>query len=150
MAKIELIHVPYKGCAPALADGLAGEVPLIFNTVPNVMPHARTGRLRALAVTSGKRFPLEPDLPAVSEAGLEGYDVDQWFAVLGPSGIPQPIVETLNREIVRVVTAPALREKLVAQYFVPAPSTPQELDRIVRQDIERWSKLIKAVGIRVD
>jgi tripartite-type tricarboxylate transporter receptor subunit TctC len=150
MAKIELIHVPYKGCAPALADGLAGQVPLIFNTVPNVMPHARAGRLRALAVTSGKRFPLEPDLPAVSEAGLKGYDVDQWFAVLGPSGIPQPIVQTLNREIVRIVSAPALREKLVAQYFVPAPSTPQELEKIVRQDIERWAKLIREVGIRVD
>ena len=106
--------------------------------------------LRALAVTSGKRFPLESDLPAVSEAGLKGYDVDQWFAVLGPSGIPQPIVQTLNREIVRIVSAPALREKLVAQYFVPAPSTPQELDKIVRQDIERWAKLIREVGIRVD
>ena len=150
MAKIELIHVPYKGCAPALADGLAGEVGVIFNTVPNVMPHARAGRLRALAVTSGKRFPLEPDLATVAEAGLKGYDVDQWFAVLGPSGIPQPIVETLNREIVRIVAAPALREKLVAQYFVPAPSTPQEMARVVREDIERWAKLINEVGIRVD
>jgi tripartite-type tricarboxylate transporter receptor subunit TctC len=150
MAKIELIHVPYKGCAPALADGLAGQVPVIFNTVPNVMPHARAGRLRALAVTSGKRFPLEPDLPAVSEAGLPGYDVDQWFAVLGPAGIPQPVIETLNREIVRIVTAPALREKLVAQYFVPAPSSAQELAVIVREDIARWAKLIKQVGIRVD
>jgi tripartite-type tricarboxylate transporter receptor subunit TctC len=150
LAKIELIHVPYKGCAPALADGLAGQVPLIFNTVPNVLPHARAGRLRALAVTSGKRFALEPDLPTVAEAGLAGYDVDQWFAVLGPSGIPQPVVDTLNREIVRIVAAPALREKLMAQYFVPAPSTPEEMTAILRADIERWSKLIKQVGIRVD
>jgi tripartite-type tricarboxylate transporter receptor subunit TctC len=122
MARIDLIHVPYKGCAPALADGLTGQVPVIFNTVPNVMPHAQAGRLRALAVTSAKRFALEPDLPTVAEAGLEGYDVDQWFAVLGPSGIPQPIVATLNREIVRIVAAPGLRSKLMAQYFVPAPS----------------------------
>ncbi|MPZ42651.1 MAG: tripartite tricarboxylate transporter substrate binding protein [Betaproteobacteria bacterium] len=150
LAKIELIHVPYKGCAPALADGLAGQVPVIFNTVPNVLPHARAGRLRALAVTSGKRFALEPDLHTVAEAGLEGYDVDQWFAVLGPSGIPQPIVATLNREIVRIVAAPALREKLIAQYFVPAPSTPEQMTTIVRQDIARWAKLIKQVGIRVD
>jgi tripartite-type tricarboxylate transporter receptor subunit TctC len=150
MAKIELIHVPYKGCAPALADGLAGQVPVIFNTVPNVLPHAQAGRLRALAVTSAKRFALEPDLPTVAEAGLEGYDVDQWFAVLGPSGIPQPIVAALNREIVRIVAAPGLAGKLKAQYFVPAPSTPEEMAAIVRQDIERWSKLIKQVGIRVD
>ena len=150
LAKIELIHVPYKGCAPALADGLAGQVPIIFNTVPNVLPHARARRLRALAVTSGKRFALEPDLPTVAEAGLKGYDVDQWFAVLGPSGIPQAVVDTLNREIVRIVTAPALREKLMAQYFVPAPSTPEEMARILRQDIDRWAKLIKQVGIRVD
>ncbi|MGH8666380.1 MAG: tripartite tricarboxylate transporter substrate-binding protein, partial [Burkholderiales bacterium] len=123
---------------------------VIFNTVPNVLPHARAGRLRALAVTSGKRFALEPDLPTVAEAGLEGYDVDQWFAVLGPSGIAQPIVATLNREIVRIVAAPALREKLIAQYFVPAPSTPEHMATIVREDIGRWAKLIKQVGIRVD
>ena len=150
MAKIELVHVPYKGCAPALADGLSGQVPIIFNTVPNVMPHARAGRLRALAVTSGRRFPLEPDLPTVAEAGLKGYDVDQWFAVLGPDGIPEAVVEKLNREIVRIVGAPALREKLVAQHFVPMPSTSAQLAMIVKEDIARWSKLIKQVGIRVD
>ena len=150
VAKIELIHVPYKGCAPALADGLAGHVPIVFNTVPNVMPHARAGRLRALAVTSGRRFPLEPDLPTVAEAGLKGYDVDQWFAVLGPHGMPRPVIETLNREIVRIVSAQAVREKLVAQYFVPAPSSAEEMDRIVRADIARWAKLIKEVGIRID
>jgi tripartite-type tricarboxylate transporter receptor subunit TctC len=150
MAQISLIHVPYKGCAPALADALAGQVPVIFNTVPNVMPHARAERLRVLAVTSGKRFPLEPELPTVAEAGLQGYDVDQWFAVLGPAGIPAPIVETLNSEIVRIVSMPALREKLVSQFFVPAPSTAQELAAIIRNDIARWSRLIKQVGVRVD
>jgi tripartite-type tricarboxylate transporter receptor subunit TctC len=150
MAKIELIHVPYKGCAPALADGLSGQVPVIFNTVPNVMPHARAGRLRALAVTSGKRFPLEPDLPAVSEAGLKGYDVDQWFAVLGPAGIPEATVEKLNREIVRIIAAPALKEKLVAQHFVPAPSSAAQLANVLKNDVARWSKLIRQVGIRVD
>ena len=150
LANIELIHVPYKGCAPALVDGLSGQVPVVFNTVPNVLPHARAGRLRALAVTSGKRFALEPDLPTVAEAGLKGYDVDQWFAVLGPSGIAKPVVETLNREIVRIVAAPALREKLMAQYFVPAPSTSEEMATILAQDIERWGKLIRQLGIRVD
>jgi len=150
MAKIDLIHVPYKGCAPALMDGLAGQVPVIFNTVPNVMPHARAGRLRALAVTSGRRFALEPDLPAVAEAGLKGYDVDQWFAVLGPAGVPDPVVDRLNREIVRIIGAPALRDKLVSQHFVPAPSNPRELSAIVRDDVARWAKLIQQVGIRVD
>lgn len=150
MAKIDLLHVPYKGCAPALADGLSGQVPVIFNTVPNVMPHAGAGRLRAIAVTSGKRFPLEPELGTVAEAGLPGYDVDQWFAVLGPAGIPAPVVEKLNREIQRIIKAPALREKLVMQHFVPAPSSSVELADIVKSDIARWSKLIRQVGIRVD
>jgi len=150
MAKIEMTHVPYKGCGPALADGLSGQVPVIFNTVPNVMPHARAGRLRALAVTSGRRFALEPDLPAVAEAGLKGYDVDQWFAVLGPAGMPEAIVQKLNREITRIVNAPALREKLTAQHFVTAPSSPQELARILREDIARWGRLIREVGVRVD
>lgn len=150
MAKIDLTHVPYKGCAPALAEGLAGQVPLIFNTVPNVMPHARAGRLRALAVTSGRRFPLEPELPTVAEAGLKGYDVDQWFAVLGPAAVAPAVVGKLNREIVRIVSLPALRERLIAQNFVPAPSTPAELAAIVKEDIARWSKLIRQVGIRVD
>lgn len=150
MAKVEIVHVPYKGCAPALMDGLSGQVPVIFNTVPNVMPHARAGRLRALAVTSGKRFPLEPDLPAVAESGLKGYDVDQWFAVLGPAGIPEPVVERLNRELVRIVSTPAMRERFVSQHFVPLPSTPAELAVVVRDDIARWSRLIKQVGIRID
>lgn len=150
MAKVTIIHVPYKGCAPALAEGLSGQVPVIFNTVPNVMPHARAGRLRALAVTSGKRFPLEPELPSVAESGLKGYDVDQWFAVLGPDGIPEAIVERLNRELVRSVNLPAMRERFVSQHFVPLPSTPAELANVVRDDIARWAKLIKQVGIRVD
>jgi len=150
MAKVTIIHVPYKGCAPALADGLSGQVPVIFNTVPNVIPHARAGRLRALAVTSGKRFPLEPELPAVAESGLKGYDVDQWFAVLGPAGIPEAVVERLNRELVRIVNLPAMRERFVGQHFVPLPSTPAELANVVRDDIARWAKLIKQVGIRVD
>jgi tripartite-type tricarboxylate transporter receptor subunit TctC len=150
MAKIDLTHVPYKGCAPALADGLSGQVPLIFNTVPNVMPHARAGRLRALAVTSGRRFSLEPELPTVAEAGLKGYDVDQWFGVLGPAGIAQPVTDKLNREIVRIVGSPALRERLIAQNFVPAPATPAEFGTLLKEDIARWSKLIRQVGIRVD
>jgi len=150
MAKVAMVHVPYKGCAPALADGLSGQVPVVFNTVPNVMPHARAGRLRALAVTSGKRFPLEPELPTVAESGLKGYDVDQWFAVLGPAGIPDPIVERLNRELVRIVNLPAMRERFVTQHFVPLPSTPPELAGVVRDDIARWAKLIKQVGIKVD
>lgn len=150
MAKVMIVHVPYKGCAPALADGLSGQVPVVFNTVPNVMPHARAGRLRALAVTSGRRFALEPDLPTVAESGLKGYDVDQWFAVLGPSGIPGPVMERLNREIVRIVNTPAMRERFVTQHFVPLPSTSAELADVVRDDIARWSRLIKQVGIRVD
>lgn len=150
MAKIDLTHVPYKGCAPALADGLSGQVPLIFNTVPNVMPHARAGRLRALAVTSGRRFSLEPELPTVAEAGLKGYDVDQWFGVLGPAGIADTVTGKLNREIVRIMGLPALRERLIAQNFVPAPSTPAEFEALLKEDIARWSKLIRQVGIRVD
>lgn len=150
LAKIEMVHVPYKGCAPALAEGLSGQVPVLFNTVPNVLPHARAGRLRALAVTSGARFPLEPDLPTVAEAGLEGYDVDQWFAVLGPAGIAKPVLEKLNREIVRIVSSASLRDKLMTQYFVPSTSTPAELAIVLQQDVLRWSKLIKQVGIRVD
>ena len=150
MAKVSMVHVPYKGCAPALADGLAGQVPVIFNTVPNVMPHARAGRLTALAVTSGKRFALEPDLPAVAESGLKGYDVDQWFAVLGPAGMPSPIVDKLNREIVRIVNARSMRDRLTSQHFVPSPSSPSELTTVLRDDIARWSRLIKQIGIRVD
>lgn len=150
MARVDLTHVPYKGCAPALVDGLSGQVPIVFNTVPNVMPHARAGRLRALAVTSAKRFPLEPDLPAVAEAGLKGYDVDQWFALLAPAGTSRLVLERLNREIARIIEAPAIREKLVAQHFAPLMSSPAELDRVIRADIARWSKLIREIGVKVD
>jgi tripartite-type tricarboxylate transporter receptor subunit TctC len=101
-------------------------------------------------VTSGKRFALEPDLPAVAESGLKGYDVDQWFAVLGPAGIPTQVVEKLNREIVRIVNVRSMRERLTSQHFVPSPSSSSEFDAVLRDDIARWSRLIRQIGVRVD
>ena len=149
MAKIELIHVPAR-----VVPGTRGRA---RRAGPGSVQHGSERHAACTGWTAARarghlpqRFALEPELPTVAEAGLPGYDVDQWFAVLGPAGIPTPVVETLNREIVRIVSAPALRERLVAQSFVPAPSTSQELERIVREDIARWSRLIQQVGIRVD
>jgi tripartite-type tricarboxylate transporter receptor subunit TctC len=150
MAKIDMVHVPYRGCGPAIVDGLGGQVPLLFNTVANTMPHVKAGRLRALAVTSAKRFPLAPELPTVAESGIVGYDVDQWYGVLGPRGVPRAVVDRLHGEIARIVARPDIRERLLAQYFAPTTSTPESFGKTLRADIDRWGALVKAAGIKAD
>jgi len=150
MAKIEMVHVPYRGCGPAIVDGLSAQVPLLFNTVANVMPHAKAGRLRGLAVTSAKRFPLAPELPTVAESGLKGYDVEQWYGVLGPRDMPRAVVERLHGEIARIVARPDIRDRMLAQYFAPTTSTPEGFGKVLLADIDRWGALVRAVGIKAD
>ena len=150
MAKIDLTHVPYKGCAPALADGLSGQVPLIFNTVPNVMPHARAGRLRALAVTSGRRFPLEPELPTVAEAGVPGYVAATWTGVIAPAGVPRPIVNTLNAAINKALKSEAFLDKFSKFGDEPGGGTPEEFAATIKTDSAKWADVVKRSGAKLD
>lgn len=149
-AKIDVVHVPYKGCGPALADTLGGQVPIAINTVANVMPHVKTGKLRAIALVSPRRYELAPDVPSVAEFGYRGIDVDQWYAILAPAGTPADVVAFLNREFSAVVADPAVRERMLAASFEPRTSTPERIARIIREDVARWTKLIHEIGLQID
>jgi tripartite-type tricarboxylate transporter receptor subunit TctC len=149
MAGIDMVHVPYKGCAPALQDGLAGRVDALFNTVPNTVPHHKAGRVRAIGVGSKKRTAGAPDVPTINE-GLPGFDVDQWYVILVPSGTPRDVIQRINREIDRAVARPDIRDRLIAQSFDPLSIPLDEVQPLIRNDIARWSKLIRELGVKVD
>ena len=138
MAGIDMVHVPYKGCAPALQDGLAGRIDALFNTVPNTVPHHKAGRLRAIGVGSKKRTTGAPDVPSINES-VPGFDVDQWYVILIPSGTPREVLQRINREIDRAVARPDIKDRLIAQSFDPLSIPLDEVQPLIRNDIARWS-----------
>ena len=149
MAGIDMVHVPYKGCAPALQDGLAGRIDALFNTVPNTVPHHKAGRLRAIGVGSKKRTAGAPDVPSMNES-VPGFDVDQWYVILVPSGTPREVLQRINREIDRAVARPDIKDRLITQSFDPLSIPLDEVQPLIRNDIARWSKLIRELGVKVD
>jgi len=150
MSKTYMLHIPYKGSAPVVTDLLAGQVDVMFDNIPNVINHVRAGKMKAYAVSSPKRSQLAPDVPTVAEAGLPGYEVSVWFGVLVPAGTPQPIVQRLNTEIVKVVTAPDVRERFGKQGVEVQTSTPEQYQEFVRSEVARWARVIRDAGIKAD
>lgn len=148
LAHIDLIHVPYKGNAPALNDVLGGHVPMMFDTITTALPHVKSGKLRALAVTSAKRSPLAPDVPTMIEAGLPNFEISAWYMVLGPKGMPPAVVQRLNGEINKAVQDPDIRAQLGSQGVDFVGGTPTEADAFLRSEIDRWAKVVKATGMR--
>jgi tripartite-type tricarboxylate transporter receptor subunit TctC len=149
-AKVEMLHVPYKGCAPAMADVLGGQADVSINTLPNTVPYIKGNKLRALAVTSKTRSPFLPDVPTVSELGVPGYDVDQWFGILAPANTPPEIVQKLNAEIAKSVAKPEIKASLAQLGFATTTSTPAEFQKLVTTDIDRWHKFSTKVNLLVD
>ena len=148
-AGIDLVHVPYKGGGPALADALAGQVPFLMITAPAALPSARAGKLRALAVTTLKRSPAAPDVPTVGEAlDIPDYEVDSWVALFAPAKTPEPIITRMQKELARVLQLGEVRQKLIEQTADPVGSTPEELQRIVRGELKRWAEVIGKAGIK--
>ena len=147
MAKINITHVPYKGGTPAVIDLTGGHVQMMFNNLISVMALAKSGRLRALAVTSAKRLPLLPDLPTVAEAGLPGYEAASWYGALLPAGTSAQIVAILNRELVKAIKTPDVRDRLVSEGAEVIGSTPEEFAQYMRIDIERWRKLVPTLDL---
>ncbi len=150
MSKTYMLHIPYKGSAPVVTDLLAGQVDVMFDNIPNVINHVRAGKMKAYAVSSTKRSQLAPEVPTVAEAGLSGYEVSVWFGVLAPAGTPQPIVQRLNTEIVRIVSAPDVRERFGKQGVEVQTSTPEQYQDFVKSEVGRWAKVIKEAGIKGD
>ena len=146
----ELTHVPYKGGGPAAVDLMAGHIELLFQNMPELVPFVKAGRMRAIAVTSARRDAVLPDTVTMIEAGFTGFDLQNWLAIVGPANIPPAIVTRLNAEIVKVLAEPAVREKITAQGFNIVTSTPEELGRFIRAEHEKWSKLVKISGAKVD
>ncbi len=147
---IDILHVPYKGAAQALTDLLGGQVQLAVLPVHTALPHARAGRLTVIAVSGERRSVLAPDSPSFAELGLANLDIDLYFWIAGPAGLPPEIVRKWNQEIASILSAPEVRETLMKQGMVPAPGSPDEISAQIRNDIERWSKFIRETGITAD
>jgi tripartite-type tricarboxylate transporter receptor subunit TctC len=149
-AGVNLLHIPYKGTILALNDLLAGQVQVVFSDMPIALPHAKTGRVRALAVTSAKRTPLVPDMPTIAEAGVPGYALDNSWGVFARQSVPKTIVAKLNAEIVRVHALPEVKERYAGLGLEAVSSTPEKFAEFIRSDADKLSKIIKATGAKVD
>ncbi len=147
---IRMTHVPYKGIAPAMTAMLGAETEVTFPAVLSGLQHFRSGRLKALAVASRNRYPGLPEVPTAAEAGLPGFEIDYWYAVLGPAGMPAPIVEQLQREISQIVTAPEMKESLLDQGSIAIGSPPEELNALIRSEYALWSRVVKAGNVKVE
>src|SRR5258706_93172 len=148
-AGIDMVHVPYKGGGPALADTIAGQVPFLFLTAPAGLPSVRSGRLHALAVTTRKRTASAPDIPTVAEElNLPDYEVDSWCAMFAPAKTPAAIVARMQKEIARVVQLPEVKQKLIEQGADPVGGSPEELDRVVKTELKSWAAVIRDAGIK--
>jgi tripartite-type tricarboxylate transporter receptor subunit TctC len=150
MAGVQLVHVPYKGGGPALTDAIGGHVSIIFGTILETMPQVRNGKLRGLAVTSGKRAAFAPELPTVAEGGISGYDVTGWYAFLAPAGTPPGVVSKLNEEMTRILATPAVKERFLAMGAESWPTSPEKAREFIAAEVVRWDKLVKAAGITAE
>jgi tripartite-type tricarboxylate transporter receptor subunit TctC len=150
MAGIDMVHIPYKGGGPALADFFGGQVDIFVAIVSTVTPHVQSGKARALAVTGYKRAAALPDVPTVAESGFPGYESTNWYCLVGPSNLPRPIVDRWHRETVAVLEQPAIRQALLERGIDPAPSTPAELARYLRSESEKWARMAKATGLQAN
>jgi tripartite-type tricarboxylate transporter receptor subunit TctC len=150
MAKVKMVFIGYKGAAPSVTDAVAGQIQLVSAGIPSVLGHVQGGRLRPIAVTSTSRSPLLPNVPTVSESGVPGYDVTSWYGIFGPVGLPPAVVSKLHAEIGTVLKAPDIGERLAALGAQAAPTTPEELGRIVRDEIKRWAEVVRVSGATVN
>jgi len=147
-AKIQ--HVPYKGGAPAMTDLLGGQIDVIFALLPEALPHVKSGKLRAVAVTSDQRYPLLHDVPTTSEAGISGIEVTSWNGLMVPAGTPRDIVAKINAEVVRIIGAPDMKARIIEQGFQSVAWGLSETEKFIAGDVARWGKVIREANIKVD
>jgi len=150
LAGVDLVHVPYKGSSPAIIDLLAGQVNMMFDNMPSALPYVKSGKLRALAVTSARRSPAMPELPTIAEAGVKGYEASSWFGMLAPAGTPKDVVAKANGAILKSLSTPDIKEKLSSQGAAPAGDTPEKFAAFIRAEIDKWAKVVKASGATID
>ena len=149
-AGVEMVHIPFKGGAPATQALLAGDTQLMFDNLANAMPQVKAGKLRALAVTTAQRSKLAPELPTMAEAGLPGFDISTWFGLLAPAGTPPGVVARWNADVTRILDAPEMRERLAAQGAEAAPTTPAAFAQFIAAELAKYARIVKASGAKVD
>jgi tripartite-type tricarboxylate transporter receptor subunit TctC len=149
-AKIKLLHIPYKGTGPAMQDTIGGNVQLVFGAVPTTLPHVKSGRLRALAVTTRKRIAAAPELPTVAESGYPEYEVTNWHGLVGPKGLPKEVVDRLNAEINELPKSEEMRKQLAADGLEPAGGSPAQFAEILKNEMARWNQVIRQAGIKLE
>jgi len=150
MTGIDMVHVPYKGQAPSVVDQISGQVQCAFNTAIGVIPHIKTGKLRALAVSTKERFPAMPDLPTVAESGVKGFDGGSWQGVVMPAGVPREMVTKTNEILARSLKTPEVRDRLLRIGALPSGNSPEEFAAFIKAEIAKWGKVAKAAGIHLD
>jgi tripartite-type tricarboxylate transporter receptor subunit TctC len=150
MAGVNLVHIPYKGTSPAMTELMAGQISVMFNSMPSVLSQIAAGRLRGIAVGSAKRSPAAPDIPTVAESGLKGFQYVTWYALLAHAGVPKDIIAKINAESVKALSEPEMAKRFSSQGAEPAPSTPEELGKFMRDEYEDWKKVIKAANIKLE
>lgn len=149
MAKLKMIHVPYKGVAPAISDVIAGHVPMMAANMLTLLPHVKSGRVRAYGVTSAERSSAAPDIPTIAEAGYPGYEAVQWFGLLAPAGTPRDVVAKLHAAVVQALQDPAIRKRFISNGAEPAPSSsPEAFGKLIQSEVTKWAMVAKEAGIK--
>lgn len=149
-AKIQMLHIPYKGSAPAVTDLLGGQVESMFDNAPSSLPHVQAGKLRPIAITSAQRSPSLPDVPTLAESGYPGFDVQSWFALVAPAGTPKAIIEKLNAALNKALAAPDVRQRLQELGATPDPGTPEKMRDFASAEVKRWREVVKASGAKAE
>ena len=150
LAGVRMVHIPYKGSGPAMADTLGGQTAATFDSMQASMPHIKTNRLRPLAITAARRSPVIPDLPTIAEAGVPGAEAGTWYGMLAPASTPRAIVVKLNAEVIRALALPDVRDRLAAVGVDPIGSTPEQFAEEIKSDIVKWGKTIRVANVRAD
>jgi tripartite-type tricarboxylate transporter receptor subunit TctC len=149
-AAIDIVHVPYKGSAPALADLMGGSVAMMFDTIPSAVAHVKSGKLRALGVTGAKRSPLFPQVPTIAEAGLPGFEVVSWYGLVGPAGLPDAVVRRLNADAGKAAASKEFRGRMEPLGFEIVTAAPEKMVQMLQADSARWAQVIKAAGVTIN
>ena len=150
VAKLNMLHVPYRGSAPAVTDLLGGQVQSMFDNAPSALAHVKAGKLRAIAITSAQRSPLLPEVPTLAESGFPGFDVQSWFSLAAPAGTPKAVVERVNAELVKIIALPEVRQRLQAMAATPESSSPEQLRSFIAAEIKRWREVVRQSGAKAE
>jgi tripartite-type tricarboxylate transporter receptor subunit TctC len=150
MTGVDMMHIPYKGGSVSLIEKISGRIDMGFESIVQTLPHVKSGKLRALGISSEKRSPAAPDIPTIAESGLPGFEVAPWFGAVAPAGTPKEIVTTLNTEINRIIKQPEMKDKLSALGIEPVGTTPEQYAQYIKSEKTKWTKVVKESGARID